>query len=313
MGQRLKGKGAVVTGSGQGIGRAVAIAMAQEGARVVTNNRQAGTEGGDAETTAQHIRAAGGKAVAIFADVGEYESAGRLVQACVDNFGRMDIVVNCAANVGPGAIHEMTEKDWDDLIRVHLKGTFNTCRHATPLMKAQGSGRIINTTSNAWYGITAGSAAYSAAKGGIVSLTREIAREMGAFGLTCNAIAPEAATRIGPGNPITDHALREWYRAGMMSEAELHFFLNLPGPECVAPFYVYLATDRAANINGRVFRCGDGVVALYAEPFELKGIYKDHKKDGPWTLEELTEIVPRSLTTGLGPIPPYPPRDKAPF
>jgi len=303
----------VVTGSGQGIGRAVAVAMAQEGARVVTNNRQAGTEGGDAETTAQEIRALGGEAVATFADVGDYESAGRLIRTCVDNFGRIDILVNCAANVGPGVIYEMTEKEWDDLIRVHLKGTFNTCRHATPLLKAQGSGRIINTASVAWYYITVGSAAYSAAKGGIVSLTREIAREMGAFGLTCNAIAPDAATRIGPGSPMTDYGLREWYKAGMMSEAELKFCLNVPGPEFVAPLYVYLATDEASHINGRVFRDGGGSISLYPEPVEVRTIHKDPKRQGPWTLDELVEIVPRSLTVGLGPIPPYPPREKAPF
>jgi 3-oxoacyl-[acyl-carrier protein] reductase len=310
MGTRLAGKSAVVTGSGQGIGRAVAVSLAAEGARIVTNNRTPGTPGGDAETTAQEIRAAGGEAVAVFADVTGFDDARRLIQTCVDRFGRLDILVNCAATVGPGLIYDMTEEEWDVLINSHLKSTFNTCRHATPLMKAQGYGRIINSSSDAAHYYTIGSAAYCAAKGGVISLSRYIARELGHDGVTCNAICPEAATRL-TANDYTLYYLRECYKAGMMSDAQLQFLLNLRGPEFVAPFYVYLATDAAATINGRVFRVGDGQVALLADPFDLKGIYKDEAL-GPWTLEELSRIVPLSLSLELPPVPPHARREATP-
>lgn len=310
MGERLKGKSAVVTGSGQGIGRAVALALAGEGARIITNNRTPGTPGGDAETTAQEIRAAGGDAVAVFADVTGFDEASRLIQTCVDRFSRIDILVNCAAAVGPGVIYDMTEVEWDVLINSHLKSTFNTCRHATPLMKAQGYGRIINSSSDAAHYYTIGSAAYCAAKGGVISLSRYIARELGHDGVTCNAICPEAATRL-TANDYTLYYLRDCYKAGMMSDAQLQFLLNLRGPEFVAPFYAYLATDAAAAINGRVFRVGDGQVALLADPFDLKAIYKDEDL-GPWTVDELSRIVPLSLSLELSPVPPHAKREGTP-
>lgn len=315
MGQRLKGKNAVVTGSGRGIGREVALALAAEGASVVVNDTGeaadgSGTDLGPADEVVQEIKSRGGLAIANYDSVADFANAEKLIKSCVDNFGRLDILVNCAGILRPGVIFAMSEEDWDLVIDVHLKGTFNCCRHACVLMRGQRDGRIINTASESWLGRTLGSAAYSAAKGGIVSLTRVIAREMGKYGVTCNAIAPEAATRL----TLTEEAkaaMRQWCEAGIITKERLDEILALPGPEFVQPIVVYLATDEAANINGRVFRCGGGVVALFSEPEELKGLYKDHNKDGPWTLDELVKLIPKTLAVDLvNPAPPELPRDK---
>jgi NAD(P)-dependent dehydrogenase (short-subunit alcohol dehydrogenase family) len=308
MGQRLKGKNAVVTGAGRGIGRAIALALAAEGASVVVNDLGGGPDGigadaAPADEVVQEIKNRGGLAVANYDSVADFAAADRLIKSCVDNFGRLDILVNCAGIVRGGTIYEMSEEDWDAVINIHLKGTFNCCRHACALMAQQGSGRIINTTSETWLG-TVGGTAYPAAKGGIVSLTRSIAREMGRYGVTCNAIAPEAATRMTM-NEMMQAGFRLWYEAGYITKERMDELLDMAGPEAVAPIVLYLATDEAANINGRVFWCGAGRVALFSEPEEVKAIYKDHKKDGPWTLDELVELVPRTLAVGLvNPAPP---------
>ena len=301
MEQRLKGKNAVVTGSGRGIGRAIALALAAEGASVVVNDLGGGLDGIGADVApvdevVQEIKNLGGMAVANYDSVADFAAAERLIKSCVDNFGRLDILVNCAGISKGGTIYEMSEEDWDAVINVHLKGTFNCCRHACALMAQQGSGRIINTTSEEWLG-TVGGTAYPAAKGGIVSLTRSMAREMGRYGVTCNAIAPEAATRM-TANESIQVRYRLWYEAGYMSKERLDELLDMPGPEAVAPIVLYLATDEAANINGRVFGCCGGRVTLYSEPEEVKAIYKDHKKDGPWTLDELIELIPKTLARG---------------
>ncbi len=312
MGQRLNGKNAVVTGSGRGIGRAIALALAAEGASMVVNDPGvapdgSGTDLNPANEVVQEIKNQGGLAVANYDSVADFANAGKLIKSCVDNFGRLDILVNCAGILRGAPIYDMSEEDWDAVINVHLKGTFNCCRHACALMVQQGSGRIINTTSETWLG-TVGGTAYPAAKGGIVSLTRSIAREMGRYGVTCNAIAPEAATRLTE-NELMQVGFRGWYEAGYITKERLDELLDLAGPETVAPIVLYLATDEAANINGRVFGCCGGRVTLYSEPEEVKGIYKDYKKDGPWTLDELIELIPRTLAVGLvNPSLPEPPK-----
>ena len=138
MGESLKDRVALITGSGQGIGKAIAIEMAGEGARVITNNRKPGAEGGDAETTASEIKDAGGQAIPVYADVASFDEAQRLVQAAVDNFGRIDIVVTCAGADAPRMIWNMTENEWDRCLDSYLKGTFNCVRHACGFMRQQG-------------------------------------------------------------------------------------------------------------------------------------------------------------------------------
>ena len=293
MGDRLEGRVAVITGSGQGIGKAIAVALAQEGAGVVTNNRRPGTSGGDAETAAKEIRDAGGRAVAFFGSVSEFDTAQKLVQTAVDNFGRLDIVVNNAGADAPKMVWNMGEEEWDRSVDSFLKGSFNCVRHATPLMREQKWGRIINTTSTAWLG-TVGHCNYGAAKAGLVGLTRAVAREMGRYGVTCNAYAPTAATRFTLSEDIVA-GFKKRYEAGLMTKERFEELTNPPGPETVAPFIVYLCTDEAANINGQVFDVTGNNIALYSEPVKVKAI---DKQEGMWTVEELIEKVPGVLLEG---------------
>jgi NAD(P)-dependent dehydrogenase (short-subunit alcohol dehydrogenase family) len=300
MGDWLKDRVAVVTGSGQGIGKAIAIAMAREGARVVTNNRRPGTEGGDAETAAKEITSMGGQAVAFFGSVSDFAVAEKLIQTAVGNFGRVDILVNNAGADAPRMVWNMTEEDWDRSLDSFLKGSFNCIRFASALMREQKWGRIINTTSTAWLG-TVGHCNYGAAKAGLVGLTRAVAREMGRYGVTCNAYAPTAGTRFTLSEEIVA-GFKKRYEAGLMTKERFEELTNPPSPETVAPFIIYLCTEAAANINGQVFDVTGGNIALYSEPVKKKSIVK---KKGLWTLEELIEQVPKVLLEGYkNPAPP---------
>jgi len=293
MGDRLKDRVAAVTGSGQGIGRAIAIALAREGAKVVTNNRRPGTSGGDAETAAKEIRDMGGQAVPFFGSVSEFDIAQKLIQTAVDNFGRLDIVVNNAGADAPKMVWNMTEEEWDRSVDSFLKGSFNCIRHAAGLMREQGWGRIINTTSTAWLG-TVGHCNYGAAKAGIVGLTRAVAREIGRYGVTCNAYAPTAATRFTLSDEIVA-GFKKRYEAGLMTKERYEELTNPPGPETVTPLLVYLCTDEAADINGQVFDVTGGNIAIYSEPVKKKSIVK---QEGLWTVEELIDQVPKVLLEG---------------
>ncbi|MFC2071134.1 SDR family NAD(P)-dependent oxidoreductase [Chloroflexota bacterium] len=293
MGDRLKDKVAIVTGSGQGIGLAIAVAFAKEGARVVTNNRRAGTSGGDAETAAKQISDMGGQAVPFFGSVSDFEVAGKLIQTAVDNFGKIDIMVNNAGTDQPHMVWNMTEEEWDLCVDSFLKGSFNCTRFACGVMRGQNWGRIINTTSTAWLG-TVGHCNYGAAKAGIVGLTRAVAREMGRYGVTCNAYAPTAATRFTLSEDIVA-GFKKRYEAGLLTKERFEELTNPPSPETVTPFLVYLCTDQAADINGQVFDVTGSNVAIYSEPIKKKDI---DKKEGLWTVEELIEKVPNVLLEG---------------
>jgi 3-oxoacyl-[acyl-carrier protein] reductase len=300
----LEGKVAVVTGSGQGIGKAIAVAMAQEGAKVITNNRRPGTEGGDAETTAKEIRDAGGEAVAVFADIAKFDDAQRLIQAAVDNFGKLDILANCAGADAPRMIWNMSEEEWDRCIDSFLKGTFNCTRFAAALMREQRGGRIINMSSDAWLG-TVGHANYGAAKAGIVGFTRAVARELGRYGITCNALCPEAATRFTLA-PEVVAGFKKRYESGLITKERLDELLGVPPPEYVAPIVIYLASDRSGDINGQVLRASGGEITLFSEPIRVKSIFKS---EGIWTQEELSDLIPRTLAAGLvNPAPPEAPK-----
>lgn len=301
MGTRFEGKNAVVTGAGRGIGMTIALALASEGAKVVVNDpgvSRAGT-GSDmapADEVVAEIKKGGGTAIANYDSVTDFTAAERIVKSCVDSFGRIDILVNCAGILRDRMVFNISEEEWDMVLNIHLKGTFNMCRHASRLMREQKSGRIINTTSDAWRG-SMGQCNYCAAKGGIVSFTRAIARDLGRYGVTCNCIAPLAATRMTMDEELKAVA-KKAVEAGAMTEDQYKEFLDMPGPEFVAPAVVYLATEEAANINGQVIGCGGGRVALFSDPVEIKGIYRDYKKEGPWTVDELIRLVPGTLLVG---------------
>src|SRR6186713_2757249 len=196
----LKGKAAVVTGAGRGIGRAVALLLAAEGASVVVNDPGVGrggekTEERPADDVVAEIRKAGGKAVANYDSVAEYLKAGLMIKQCVDEFGKIDILVNVAGNLRERMIWNMSEDDFDAVVTVHLKGHWNMCHHAIKYMRNDGFGRIINFSSDAFKG-SVGQCNYSASKAGIIGLTRSIARETVKFGITVNAICPSADTRM---------------------------------------------------------------------------------------------------------------------
>ena len=296
MARLLEDKCAVITGGGRGQGAEVALAMAREGAKVVVNDLGGEMDGtgssqAPADEVVAKIRKAGGIAIANYDSVADFSTAEQIINTCINNFGRIDILVNCAGIVSAvGNFWEVSEEDWDTIIAVNLKGTFNTCRHALAFMVKQKAGRIINFSSPAWLG-TAGANAYTASKGGIVSLTRGIATQMEleGYAITCNAIAPIARTRMSPSR--LPERWERLYRAGLITKLTYEESINPPGPEHIPPFVLYLATDEASNINGRAFVVSRGRVALYSEPVEIKGLYKE----GVWTLDELVKHVPTTL------------------
>ena len=295
----LEDKVAIVTGSGRGIGREHALALAAHGARVVVNDLGVERDGtGAARSPADEVVAAiredGGEAVANYDDVSDFKAAEGIVQTALDSFGRLDILVNNAGVFRDVLFHEMTEEDWDIVVNVHLKGTFNTCRHAVPVMMEQRSGRIINTASSQWRNPEA-RAAYGAAKGGIVSLTWDLAFELRHYGITVNGLAPMGATRGWGDNTHKDRMAAAGLDRKKSPDEQGD---ERAGPEFVSPIVVYLASDLSSHVNGLVFRAGSGKIGLYSHPSVGPAIYRDWRKDGPWTIEELQTILPGTLLMG---------------
>ncbi len=296
----LEGKCAVITGAGRGQGRELALAIAREGVKVVVNDLGGETDGtgadrGPADEAAAEIKRAGGTAVPSYDSVADFDAAERIIAACVGNFGKIDILINCAGIGAPSRVPfwETPKEAWDALIAVNLTGTFNTCRHAAGHMVKQGKGRIINFASPAWLGMVAGG--YSASKGGVVSLTTALAQmfEMDGHAVTCNTIIPIADTRMSPRRGAAFHTRQ--YEAGLLGRQLYEESVDPPGPEHIPAVVLYLSTDEAAGINGQVFGASRGRVALYSRPTEIKGLYKD----GVWTLEELVRRFPASLGQDL--------------
>jgi 3-oxoacyl-[acyl-carrier protein] reductase len=279
MQKLLEERVAVVTGAGNGIGRAEAIELARQGAKVVVNDIGASWDGNGnsrapAEAVVKEIESAGGVAIASYDSVATEEGAGNIIQAAIDNFGRIDVLINNAGLVRePQGIYEFALDDWEILLKTHLFGTFYCTRRAAAFMKKQNYGRIINTASHVGLGWK-GFAAYSAAKEGIVGFTRTAARDVAEFGITCNVIRPIAAWR-GTKEDIPQ--------------------LSINRPEDVASLVVYLASEQADHINGCVFEVWRGHVGIYFEPPQVQNVLK---KDGSWTVEELAKAVPESLTKG---------------
>ena len=297
MGDRLRGKSAVVTGSGRGIGREIALALAREGANVVVNDLGSATpEGGELSPAATdeavaEIKKMGVGALANYGNVADFTAAEGMVRACVEGFGSIDILVNNAGIRRHRFIVDMTEEDWDVVIGTHLKGAFNLCRHAVPIMKEKGWGRIVNITSRQWLRAE-GMANYAAAKGGIVSLTYGLAFELGQYGITCNAVAPLALTR---GLRFSLPRFKKVFEDGLITREHYERLVNQAGPEFVPPVVVYLASEYGARVNGRVFHAEGGKLSLFSVSEEQRAIYKDHAKDGPWSLDELIALMPKTL------------------
>ena len=288
---RLDGRVAVVTGAGRGIGRSVARLLASEGASVVVNDLGAAVDGsghdsGPAHDVVAEIAEAGGKAVANGADISVFAAAESLVQTAIEEFGRLDILVNVAGILRDRMVFNMTEQEWDDVIRVHLKGTFNTTRFASAhwrsLRDETAQNRIINFTSVSGLHGAPGQPNYAAAKMGIVGLTWSSARALGKYGVTVNAISPGAATRMTDSVPTDRRRTRpevdEW------------------SPDNVAPIVAYLASERSGWITGRIIHSSGYEVSLYSNPEPVVRIVGT----GPWQPDALAEQVERSFGPLLG-------------
>jgi len=300
MAKRLEHKVAVVTGAGRGMGRAHALALAAEGAKVVVNDLGCEMEGLDfsnlpSDEVVGEIKALGGMAVANYDTVATPEGGENIIKTAIDNFGRIDILVNNAGVFRDRIIYKMTQEDWDVSLKVHLYGHFHCTRPACVHFREQRSGRIINISSTAGLGGLA-QVNYAAAKEGILGFTRAVAFDMGRHGVTCNAICPFAGTRIN----LTPEfwASMEKARAKGLQIFDGGFGgdttredLEKMKPEMVSPMVVYLATDEAANINGRTFSVGGSEIGVFREREVSSSIYKD----GIWTLDELISLVPKRL------------------
>lgn len=301
MGRRLQGRVAVVTGGGRGIGRAIAESMAAEGAAVVVNDlggdpHGKGRDHSAADAVAAAITAGGGRAIADYSDVSDFGAAEKLIRTACSDLGRIDILINNAGILRDRMIFNMSEEEFDAVVAVHLKGSFNCTRHAAVEMRRQESGRIINVTSTSGLFGNSGQANYAAAKDGIAGLTRVVARELGKYSITVNAIAPAAATRLAATIPDTATAKR--HAAGLANSGSMGESLAAVtsfAAEDVAPFATYLATDAAAGINGQTFLVTGGLVALLNDPAPVRTMTKATR----WTAQEIASVFPTALGMDL--------------
>ena len=302
----LDGKAAAVTGAGRGIGRAVAIALAREGAKVVVNDPGVAVDGSGsdqapADEVVNAIRSEGGEAVASYDSVATMDGGESIVRSVVDSYGRIDILVSVAGILRDRMIFNMSEEEWDAVIAVHLKGHFSTIRAASPLMREQRYGRIVNFASMAGLRGTSGQANYAAAKAGITGLTRVVARDLGRHGVTCNCVAPAALTRMVAAVPR--EALEKRAKAGIAAPRRVDAARMMAErtPEHIAPIVVYLCSEEARNVNGNTFFVSGGEVSLLHEPMPWRTIVKE----GTWGIPELARMVPEQLLRGVrNPAPP---------
>jgi NAD(P)-dependent dehydrogenase (short-subunit alcohol dehydrogenase family) len=309
----LDGKIAVVTGSGRGIGQAVAMYFAQQGAKVVVNDPGVNVDGtghdaGPADQTVDQIKAAGGEAVANYDTVVTPEGGENMIKQAVDTWGRIDVLCNVAGILRDRMIFNMTAEEWRDVIDVHLTGQFHTTKPAAVLMRQQRYGRILNWSSTSGLIGNTGQVNYGAAKAGVAGFTRVLAKDLGRYGITANVIAPGAATRMTQSIPDSARELRS--RAGISGAAsqaaqppESRYKRGAMGPEYVAPMCAYLASDAAWNINGYIFNVSGGTVSVANHPVAMRTVFNN----GVWTLPELDDAVQNVLMQGID--NPAPPRD----
>ncbi len=267
----LEGKVIAVTGSGRGIGRAVALAAAAEGAAVIVNDYGVAVDGQEphsevAESVVKEITDAGGRAAANANSVTTMDGGASIVQQAVDTFGRIDGVVCVAGILRERMLFNMSEDEWDPVIETHLKGTFTVFRAAAPIFRQQKSGTMIGFTSGA-FAASVAQANYAAAKGGIVSLVRSAAAGMNKYGVTANCIAPVAKSRMS---------------------GQVPFGLEMGEPEDVAPMVCFLLSDKAREVTGQIYTVNAGRIAVWNQPIEVR----EMRKDGRWTVDEIAARFP---------------------
>ncbi|MEU9119797.1 SDR family oxidoreductase [Streptomyces sp. NPDC048506] len=282
MGNFLTGKAIAVTGAGRGIGRAVALACAAQGAKVVVNDYGVAIDGGQpssevADSVVAEIEAAGGVATAVADDVSTMAGGQRIVDTALAQYGRIDGVVCVAGILRERMLFNMSEEEWDPVVATHLKGTFTVFRAAAAVMRRQRYGTLIGFTSGNHQG-SVSQANYSAAKGGIISLVRSAALGLHKYGVTANAVAPVAHTRMSAKVPMKLTEIGE--------------------PEDVAAFVVYLLSEQAREVTGQVYTVAGPKIAVWAQPSELRSVHVD---DGAWTPEKVAEVVPGAV--GVDPMP----------
>lgn len=287
MSKRLEGKVAVVTGGGGGLGRHIALELAEEGAKVVINDigiwtpdKPKGTQ--PADLVVNEIRKAGGEAVVNYDSVATMAGGENVIKAAITNFGRIDILVCCAGNYKKSLIYETTEEDWDSIMSVHAKGLFSCAKYASQYMKEQKSGTIVTISSTAVFSNSAKSPMYGAAKAAVYGLSACLAVQLGQYGVTVNCIVPSAPTQLFPGKGDGTAGADKFIGLPGVSNPKL------AGPDMIAPFVVYLATNEARNINGQVFWVSGPHIALMSQ-FRPLMMLTGSKK---WTIDELIETVP---------------------
>lgn len=313
----LEGKVAIVTGSGQGIGRGIAIYLAREGAKVITNNRKpngASIENydkssmpveeweemrrlaGDAESTAALIKKEGGEALAFYGDVANPAVAENMVNTAIDTWGRIDIVVNNAAGLGSGSITSLTEEKWNYMTVPKMKGAFNLMHFAVPHMMKQKFGRIFNCSSDAWTGLPDNDA-YSAGNAGIVGLTWAAAKELYRHGITVNAYCPQGAS---PGHAVEYNKMLRNVKAitgqdpdpGLLKVVED----DHGDPVNLGPFFAYLSTEDASYISGEVFSMkSSGKIARYQYPVPITHAERPADSSFLWKVEELKDVFKQTI------------------
>ncbi|MFS4488975.1 SDR family oxidoreductase [Dietzia kunjamensis] len=297
------GRVVIVTGAGRGIGREHALAFAAEGAKVVVNDLGAGLDGSNvgespAEQVVAEIKAAGGDAVVNGNDISSWEGARELVQQAIDTFGGLDVLVNNAGFLRDKMLVGMGEQDWDNVINVHLKGHFAPLRHAAEYWRAESKAgrprqaRVINTSSGAGLFGSVGQGNYATAKAGIALLTIQTAAEMKGYGVTANAIAPAARTRMttsaGEG------------MASQMAAPEDGSF-DAMDPANISPLVVWLGSEESAQVTGRVFEVEGGKVTV-CDGWQRAA---SEDKGAKWEPAELGSVVPRLLDESPTPVPVY--------
>jgi len=285
----LDGRVAIVTGAGRGIGKSTALLLAREGASVVVNDLGSAVDGSGGDTTpaqevVAEITSTGGTAIASGADVSDHAAAEDLIKSAIAEFGRLDVLVNVAGILRDRMIFNMSEQEWDDVIRVHLKGTFNTSKfaaaHWRSLREETAQNRIINFTSVSGLHGAPGQPNYAAAKMGIVGLTWSCANSLAKYGVTCNAVSPAAATRM------TDSIPTERRRTDRPTDED-----QRRSPDNVAAVVAYLASERSGWLTGRIVHSSGYEVSLYNNMAPVVRLLSQE----PWELDELGEQVERSF------------------
>jgi NAD(P)-dependent dehydrogenase (short-subunit alcohol dehydrogenase family) len=288
----VDGKVAIVTGAGRGIGRGIALLMAQEGARVIVCDigaslEGAGTDAGPAHAVVDEIKNTGGQAIASTLSISDPGNGDKIVQAALDAFGRVDILVNNAGILRDRIFHRMSWSDWSDVIKVHLNGSFIMSRACATHFREQNSGAYVHMTSTSGLVGNFGQANYAAAKMGIVGLSRGIALDMARFNVRSNCVSPFAWTRMVQSIPTEDE--KEKARVERASQVT---------PEKVAPLVVYLASDQAEGISGQILSARNNEIYLFNANRPIRTL---HRSDG-WTPQRLAEQLKGAFATSFTPL-----------